>query len=170
MTMLAFGALFSGVISMLILDILIIPANPKQGLKMLVTDMAKTIFVSQSQISDAISRFAEADALEKEFLLWRIIAGSLVTLGIIWLGYKAFSFIVPGVSTDLGARLIVLMLVIGLIWGVSLVYSVSTDRGWVWPFSGWVDLVKHSEEIRAFVAEKYSARLNETMPMNESTI
>ena len=163
MTILAFGALFSGVIGMVILDILIIPANPQQGLKMLATDVAKTVFVSQAQISDAVNRFAEADVLEKEFLIWRIMAGSLVSLGIIWLGYKFFSFFVPSVHSDLGSKLLVVSLIVGLLWVTSLVYSISTKQGWLWPFSGWIDLIKHSEEIRAYAEERYSTKLNETI-------
>jgi len=149
---------------MIIMDLLIIPSYPELGIKLLAYDVAKTVFVSQAQISEAIKGFNTVnDPLYNEYLFWRIIAGSLVTLSLIWLGYKVFSFIAPSVQTDLGSKLLVLIIVVGIIWAVCLLYSIATHQGWIWPFQGWIDLIKNAHIIRGYLAQRYASKLNETL-------
>ncbi|MHA1971468.1 MAG: hypothetical protein ACTSW1_00665 [Candidatus Hodarchaeales archaeon] len=169
LSIIALMALGGGILGTLILDVFIMFSDPKLGFEFLIKDIARTVYDSQGQISQAVKSFSPANEPSfNEFLFYKILTGSAISIGLIFLIYKAFAFVVPSVSADLGSKILVLTISVGIIWGISLLYSVMTTGEFILPFNGWIDLIKNSKDMRFFLEQKYSSKINQTI--NESLI
>lgn len=171
----ALFALLSGVLIALLSNALLIIQNPteKGAYIQASKNVGKMIFSSQNDIKTSINQINVSINSSEElpqnkqytrFLLWRILGSSLITMGVIYILYKGISFFVPASGGDLGARLLVAMISIGAVWGVSLVYSLSTGSGWVMPFEGWGYMLEHAGILREGLQQAgYSTSLNKTL-------
>jgi len=155
-TILAIFSLFFGLIATLAYDLLLIIARPfnPEPWKVLALDIGRTVLNSQLVISDAVKEFATAESFEyKTFLLSRIIAGSLLTLFLIWLFYKIQRWFVEAPSVS--SKILIIITSVVLVWFVSIVAGIFLGRiEWI-PFKGWIDLATHREEIIKFLLEQY---------------
>jgi len=158
---LAVFSLFFGILSSMAMDILSIIANPfsPEPYKNFAVDVGKVFLNSQTVISTSIKEFSEAETLEyKNFLLWKIIGASLVCLVLIWLIYKGLRWLVPGASQDLGAKLLIIIVSLALVWFVGVLTSITLGEGFLYPYSGWVDLAREREVLIEFILEHYSQK------------
>jgi len=159
-TAIALFSLFFGIISTLIVDVLMIisaPFNPK-AYENLALDLGKTVLNSQGIISEAVKSFSEAESMEfRTYLLSRIAAGSLLTIGMIWIFYKIMRWFceAPSVST----KLLLIIISIALVWFVGLFTSIFIGKlTWV-PFQGWIDLARNREVIIQFILKQYQEKV-----------
>jgi len=156
--------LFYGIISAMFFDLLLIATQPNmENLKKLAVDVGKTVFSSQEVIKESAIEFDEVYHKEdvamqyKIYLFNRIIAGSLLSLFILYVIYRGVSFFVPSSKTDLGARLLVIFITLLVFYGCTLAYLLIIEhKGLVPPFHGFIELGKHAEAIRAYLTSSYN--------------
>ncbi|MFQ6068011.1 MAG: hypothetical protein ACE5KD_00550 [Candidatus Bathyarchaeia archaeon] len=166
-TAVAIFSLFFGIISTIIIDILVIIATPfnPEAYKTLALDLGRTVLNSQGSISESVKEFGKTESMEfKTFLLSRIAAGSLLTIGMIWVFYKILRWFVesPSVST----KLLFIVIAVSLVWFVGLFTSIFIGKlTWI-PFSGWIDLARNREIIIGFILEQYQ----EKVPTNQTNV
>lgn len=146
---LAIFSLFAGIIGSLVLDVIALITKPgMESLKVLAYDLGKTIFASQETIKEATQEFLKAENGQyKWFLFWRIITGSLLTIGILYILYRIIKFFVPSANTDLGAKILVLLIAILIFYGSTIVFVALTKREFVPPFHGFIELSKNLDKI-----------------------
>jgi len=155
---LAVFSLFFGIISGLAMNFLLILANPfsLEPYKRFAIELGKIFLNSQAEISSSLKEFSKAESIEyKNFLIWRIIGASLLSLILIWLIYKGLRWLVPGSTTDLGTKLLIILVALGLVWFIGLLTSVSLKREFILPFQGWIDLFRYREELISFILTQY---------------
>ena len=152
---LAFFSLFAGIISGLSLDILRIIASPfdLNVYKQLLIDFAKIVFNSQNEIKVAVSEFKDASPEYKQYLFSRIIAGTILTLFMIWIIYKAirWGFETPSFST----KVLIILVSILSVWFIGVIASVILGKPNFVPFSGWIELIKQREIIINYIIQTY---------------
>jgi len=152
---LAFFSLFAGIISGLSLDILRIIASPfdPNVYKLLAIDFAKIVFNSQNEIKVAVNEFEDADPSYRQYLLSKIIAGTILTLFMIWIIYKAirWGFEAPSLST----KILIILVSILSVWFIGVIASVILGKPNFVPFSGWIELIKQREIIINYILQTY---------------
>jgi len=142
-TLLAFFALFAGIIGSISYDVLLLIGKPSMdSVKIVVNDLASIVVNSQGEISESIQELKTADSNSyKTFLVGRIIGGSLVTLFLIWLFYKIIKFWFESPKpTD---KLVIILIAILIVWIIGIASSIIVGKVNLVPFYGWVDLVKN---------------------------
>lgn len=178
---LAIFMLFFGVVSTLVLDVGAFVMEPtEENAVKIAEDLGESIFNSQEVVKESYLALEESlnGNLEESMSTWlffRVIAGSLVTLAIIWILWKGLSFLAPSERLDLGTKIIIMILILVIIWGSSLIYSYSfTDNGFVPPFHGWLTIAGQPETAIDFLSGTgYTSPiervgLNETASMNDT--
>ncbi|RLJ10375.1 MAG: hypothetical protein DRP15_00035 [Candidatus Aenigmatarchaeota archaeon] len=163
-TLIAVFALFYGVISAIVLDLVLLLSQPNmENFQKLVVDLGKTIFNSQEVIKESVTELDEVIDDEsvamqyKAFLFNRIIAGCLLSIVILYFIYRGISFFVPSVSGDLGAKLLVLVITFLIFYGCTLSYLILVEhKGLVMPFHGFVELVRKAEAVRTYLTATYN--------------
>ena len=151
----AFFGLFFGIISSLSYDILLIISQPlnKATWERLAIDFAKVVFNSQNEIKIAVSEFKDASPEYRNYLVARIVGGSLLTLFMIWIIYKAirWGFEAPSLST----KILIILVSILSVWFIGVIASVILGKPNFVPFSGWIELIKQREIIINYIIQTY---------------
>jgi hypothetical protein len=149
-TVLAFVALFSGVIGSISYDILLLIGKPSiQSLQYVVKDLASIVTNSQGEISSAIKEFKTAEGSYASFLIARIIGGTIITLFLIWLFYKGLTLFIPIVTnTD---RIAVFLLSLFMVWVLGVLSSYLVGKpNWI-PYSGFIDLIINKDILINYI-------------------
>lgn len=154
-TILAFFALFSGILTGLSRDILLLISKPSwSSVQYVIKDLASIIINSQQEITNAVEKFKTVESsVEANYLLSRIIGGSLITLFMIWLFYKIMRFFKEQAGPF--EKIAMIMLAVLMVWIISVVASYLVGKvNWM-PFSGWVSLWQNREIIINYVLQQY---------------
>ena len=123
----AVASLFFGILSGLAIDIMGILADPFSAgpYKQFGLDIGKIFLNSQKEISNSIDEFEQAeDATFKNYLIWRIVGASLLSILLIYGFYKVIIFITPSSNIDLGSKLVAIFGAILLVWMIGLITNI----------------------------------------------
>ena len=154
-TALAIFGLFLGILSSLSYDLLLIISNPTSGetWKYVVKDMAKMVSNSQQEISNSIREFKDANESYKNYLIARILAGSLVTLFLIYIFYRGIKFFFESPKpTD---KIVIILISVLIVWFIGVLASyILGEINWM-PFSGWVDLIKNKDVLVDYLLQRF---------------
>ena len=150
-------SLFFGIAANLFLDIVLILTNPLSidNWKLLALDAVKTVSNSQKVISDSVIAFADTDDVNyRYYLLFRILGGTIITFTIIYFVYKGLAWFVPSHQNDFGAKIMLLIGSVLIVWLIGLLYSVTVENRITGFYQGFYDLITKGGPIRDFILQQ----------------
>jgi len=153
---LAILSLFFGILSGISYDILMIIAKPTdvETWKTLVVDFAKIVMNSQVEIKEAVEELKNVENVQYgNYLISRIIAGSLVSLFMIWLIYKVFRFFVE--SPSVSDKILIILMSVFLVYLIGVIASYILGKPNFQPYPGFASLIENRDVVINYVLNQY---------------
>lgn len=169
--------LFFGVISSVILNgAACAVQRDKESCMGVLKGLGETVFNSQEVVQDSYLKLNSTMKSDDEWrssmstwLFFRVVAGSMVTIAIFYILWKFWGFLVPSEKGDLGAKILVIVLTVFVIWGTTVLYSYQfSDEGFVPPFHGWVTVATNPDIGSSYISGVGYTSPIEKIGMNQS--